>query len=42
MTYIFFATSLAWPWYALVGSVGTFTVGLAASYLWPRAETSSS
>jgi SSS family transporter len=36
MTYIFFATSLAWPWYALVGSVGTFAVGLLASYVWPR------
>ena len=36
MTYIFFATSLAWPWYALVGSAGTFAVGLAASYVWPR------
>jgi SSS family transporter len=41
MTYIFFSTSLAWPWYALVGSLGTFAVGLAASYLWPRAETVS-
>lgn len=35
MTWIFFATDLAWPWYALVGSAGTFAVGLAASYLWP-------
>jgi SSS family transporter len=42
MTYIFFATSLAWPWYALVGSLGTFAVGLTASYLWPRTETFSS
>jgi SSS family transporter len=40
MTYIFFATSLAWPWYALVGSAGTFAVGLAASYIWPRSISS--
>jgi len=37
MTAIFFATPLAWPWYALVGSAITFALGLAASYLWPRA-----
>ena len=36
MTYIFFGTDLAWPWYALVGSLGTFAIGLAASYIWPR------
>jgi SSS family solute:Na+ symporter len=36
MTWIFFATDLAWPWFALVGSAGTFAVGLAASYVWPR------
>jgi SSS family transporter len=41
MTYIFFATSLAWPWYALVGSLGTFAVGLAASYIWPRSEVAA-
>ena len=35
MTWIFFATELAWPWFALVGSAGTFAVGLAASYAWP-------
>jgi SSS family solute:Na+ symporter len=35
MTSIFFGTSLAWPWYALVGSLMTVTVGLAASYIWP-------
>ncbi len=37
MTWIFFATPLAWPWYALVGSFGTFVAGLAASFIWPRA-----
>jgi SSS family solute:Na+ symporter len=36
MTWVFFATDLAWPWFALVGSAGTFATGLAASYLWPR------
>jgi SSS family transporter len=36
MTWVFFATSLAWPWYALVGSGVTFAVGLAASVAWPR------
>ena len=36
MTWIFFATDLAWPWFALVGSAGTFAIGLAASYIWPR------
>jgi SSS family solute:Na+ symporter len=30
-----FATPLAWPWYALVGSSTTFLVGLTASYLIP-------
>jgi solute:Na+ symporter, SSS family len=36
MTGIFFGTSLAWPWYALVGSMMTAAAGLAASYVWPR------
>ncbi len=36
MTWVFFATDLAWPWYPLVGSLGTFAVGLAASYVLPR------
>jgi SSS family transporter len=35
MTTIYFTTSLAWPWYALVGSVATFGWGLAASAVWP-------
>jgi SSS family transporter len=41
LTWIFFATDLAWPWFALVGSAGTFVVGLAASYLWPREAIAS-
>jgi SSS family solute:Na+ symporter len=36
MSIIFFATPLAWPWFALVGSAGTFISGLAASFIWPR------
>jgi len=39
MTWIFFATDLAWPWFALVGSFGTFALGLAASFVWPREST---
>jgi SSS family transporter len=38
MTWIFFATDLAWPWYALVGSAMTFAVGWCASFFWPREE----
>jgi SSS family solute:Na+ symporter len=34
MTWIFFATTLAWPWYALVGSLVTVAAGLAASLVW--------
>jgi len=37
MTAIFFATPLAWPWYALAGSAIVFATGLGASYAWPRA-----
>jgi hypothetical protein len=36
MTAIFFGTSLAWPWYALAGSLLTFGGGFAASAVWPR------
>ncbi len=36
MTWIYFATPLAWPWYALVGSLLTAIGGLAASVVWPR------
>jgi SSS family solute:Na+ symporter len=32
MTWIFFATPLAWTWYALAGSLLTVAAGLAASY----------
>jgi solute:Na+ symporter, SSS family len=36
MSAIYFATQLAWPWYALVGSALTFVAGYAASWVWPR------
>lgn len=34
MTWIFFATPLAWTWYALAGSLLTVVAGLAASWVW--------
>jgi Na+/proline symporter len=36
MTWIYFGTSLAWPWYALAGSLMTGAVGLAVRNLWGR------
>jgi len=30
--------TIAWPWYALIGSTVTFAVGLAAAPLLPRME----
>jgi solute:Na+ symporter, SSS family len=41
MTAIYFATTLAWPWYALVGSLLTVGAGLAASFIWPREDLRS-
>ncbi len=41
MTYIYLFTDLAWPWYALVGSAGTFAAGLAASYVLPAQRSSA-
>lgn len=38
MTWIYFGTPLAWPWYALAGALLTFTAGVGASWLWPREE----
>jgi SSS family solute:Na+ symporter len=35
MTWIYFATPLAWPWYSLAGSLLTVGAGLAASWVWP-------
>jgi hypothetical protein len=39
MSTIFFATPLAWPWFALVGSAITFAGGYGASFIWSRPET---
>jgi solute:Na+ symporter, SSS family len=36
MTYIKFCTSLAWPWFVLVGSSATFLIGLVASFILGR------
>jgi Na+/proline symporter len=36
MTYVFFGTKIAWPWYALIGSGTTFAVGVAGSLVWPQ------
>ena len=41
MTWIFFATPLAWPWYALAGSLLTVAAGLAASWVWPDGPEAS-
>ncbi|MEM7352147.1 MAG: transporter, partial [Acidobacteriota bacterium] len=38
MSWVFFRTPLAWTWYALVGSAGTFLVGWTASFVWPRRD----
>jgi SSS family transporter len=36
MTVVYFTTPLAWPWYSLFGSLGTFALGLLGSLVWPR------
>jgi hypothetical protein len=30
-----FGAELAWPWIPVVGTLATFTIGLAASIVWP-------
>lgn len=35
MIWVYFGTPLAWPWYALAGSLMTVAAGLVASYVWP-------
>ena len=40
MTWIFFATPLAWTWYALAGSLLTVAAGLAASRVLPDVTAS--
>jgi len=35
MSVVAFATPLAWPWFAMAGSLGTLALGLLASLVWP-------
>ena len=37
-----FLTKIAWPWYAVVGSLTTWSVGMIASWIWTRKSVSSS
>lgn len=39
--YIWTRTSVPWTWYVAIGTVVTFTVGYAASVMFPRAKTAS-
>jgi len=39
MTYVRFATSIAWTWYVLIGTTLTFVVGYAASLFRPQMHT---
>ena len=41
MSWIFFATDLAWPWFALVGGGLTFVAGWGASWVLKRERTAS-
>jgi SSS family transporter len=40
MTTVVFTTELAWPWYAVVGSLATVAIGLVANALVPGAHVS--
>ncbi len=37
ITVVAFTTPLAWPWYTMVGSLGTFAFGWLAGRIWPAA-----
>ena len=37
-----FGTKTAWPWYTVVGSVVTFSVGMIASWIWNEKSANSS
>ncbi len=39
LTYVKFGTTIAWPWYAIVGSLVTFCVGYAASRVLPHTRS---
>jgi hypothetical protein len=36
LTWIKFATPIAWPWFAIIGATATFASGYVASLLIPR------
>ena len=38
LTYVKFGTSVAYTWYALIGSLVTFVVGVLVSLVWPRVD----
>ena len=42
LTYVKFATEVAWPWFAISGAIITFTTGLLASYLINSTKPNSS
>ncbi|MBV8519515.1 MAG: sodium/solute symporter [Acidobacteria bacterium] len=42
VTLVAFTTHVAWPWYAVVGSVVTFGVGIIAAWISPEKSDSSS
>ncbi|MGI9471096.1 MAG: sodium:solute symporter family transporter, partial [Rubripirellula sp.] len=39
LSWVKFATPIAWPWYAIIGAFATFVVGYVASLILPPAET---
>ena len=39
MLYVKFGTDIAWTWYVLIGTAATWSVGLAASLVWPGSDT---
>jgi SSS family transporter len=41
MTWVKFQTGLAWPWFVLIGSLGTLALGLAASLVLPKSDASA-
>jgi SSS family solute:Na+ symporter len=41
LTFVKFGTSVAWPWFAIIGSVTTFASGYIASLLIPPSENGS-
>jgi Na+/proline symporter len=42
MTFVWLKTPIAWPWYVLIGSSGTFVLGWLVSFVLPPAAFSES